>query len=227
LTGEVHGWPRIRGCVSTFEELDVPLFLHPEIPPKAVYDTYYSLPEQPQLSATFSLAGWGWHNGVAVRVLCLALSGVLDRHRKLKIVIGHQGEMMPMMMQRFNSIYAQEAFGFQRSVGEMLRSQVWIAISGLFTLPPVQAAISNWGGGEGFVCKRLTLSRCAKGTGFHLCVGRSCRSFRPTQNLPDQCGEFIQDERIGHNLNETTISISSSASLEMLTAIRPSVFYSI
>ena len=130
---------------SAFEELDVPLFLHPGCPPKPVYDTYYSLPNLPLLSASFSLAGWGWHDEVVVHVLRLCLSGVLERHPRLKIVVGHQGEMMPMMIQRFDSMYAEESFGFKRSVGEMLRSQVWIAISGLFSLPPTQAAISTWG----------------------------------------------------------------------------------
>ena len=143
--GKFMDGPEYDVVFSAFEELDVPLFLHPGIPPKPVYDTYYSIPDEPRLSAAFALAGWGWHNEVAVHVLRLCLSGALERHPKLKIVIGHQGEMMPMMMQRFDSMYAEEAFGFKRSVGEMLRTQVWIAISGLFTLPPTQAAISTWG----------------------------------------------------------------------------------
>ena len=144
-TGKFMDGPEYDPVFSTFEELDVPLFLHPGIPPKAVYDVYYSLPDQKLLSAAFALAGWGWHNEVAVHVLRLALSGVFERHPRLKIVVGHLGEMMPMMIQRFDSMFAEEAFGFKRSVGEMLRGQVWIAISGLFTLAPTQAAIATWG----------------------------------------------------------------------------------
>ena len=143
--GKFMDGPEYEPVFSAFEDLDVPLFLHPGIPPKQVYDMYYSIPGKPRLSAAFALAGWGWHNEVAVHVIRLCLAGVLERHPKLKIVVGHQGEMMPMMIQRFDSMYAEEAFGFKRSVGEMLRSQVWIAISGLFTLPPTQAAISTWG----------------------------------------------------------------------------------
>ena len=131
--------------LSTFEELDVPLFLHPGIPPEAVWNTYYAFPDQPSLSAAFALPGWGWHNEVAIHVLRLALSGTLDKHPKLKIIIGHQGEMMPMMMQRFDTMFPAKDYGFQRSVGEMLRSQVWIAISGVFSIPPTQAAIATWG----------------------------------------------------------------------------------
>ncbi len=39
---------------------------------------------------------------------------------------------MPMMIQRFDSVYDDKVFGFQRSIGEKLKTQVWIAISGLF-----------------------------------------------------------------------------------------------
>ena len=137
--------PEYAPVVAAFEDLNVPLFLHPGIPPKPVYDTYYHIQDRPLHSAAFALAGWGWHNEVAVHVLRLCLSGVLDRHPKLKLVVGHQGEMMPMMIQRFDSMFPEEKFGLQRSVGEMLRSQVWIAISGLFTLPPTLTAISTWG----------------------------------------------------------------------------------
>ncbi|MCJ1317594.1 hypothetical protein MMC15_002919 [Xylographa vitiligo] len=50
---------------------------------------------------------------------------------------------MPMMMQRFDTRFPEKVFGFERSVGEMLRSQVWIAISGLFSLPPTPYAGGN------------------------------------------------------------------------------------
>ena len=137
--------PEYEPVFAAFEELDVPLFLHPGIPPQQVYDTYYHIRDRPLHSAAFALAGWGWHNEVAIHVLRLCLSGVLDRHPKLKLVVGHQGEMMPMMIQRFDSMFADETLGLRRSVGEMLRSQVWVAISGLFTLPPTLALISTWG----------------------------------------------------------------------------------
>ena len=151
LSGSVSGngkfldSPEFDVILSAFEELDVPLYLHPGVPPKPVWDTYYAFPDKPAVSAAFGLAGWGWHSEVAIHVLRLALSGALDRHRQLKIIVGHQGEMMPMMMQRFDTILDERVFGFERSVGEMLRDQVWISISGMFSLPPTQAAIATWG----------------------------------------------------------------------------------
>ncbi|KAJ5632773.1 hypothetical protein N7490_009112 [Penicillium lividum] len=144
-TGKFLDDPEFDDLLSEFEALDVPLYLHPGIAPPAVIDAYYTFPEKPELSATLAGMGWGWHNEVAVHVLRLAVSGTLDRHPKLKVVVGHQGEMLPMMLQRFDAMFDQKIFGLKRSVGQALRSQVWLAISGLFSLPPTQIAIQTWG----------------------------------------------------------------------------------
>jgi predicted TIM-barrel fold metal-dependent hydrolase len=144
-TGKFLDDPEFNELLSEFEALNVPLYLHPGIAPPAVIDAYYTFPDKPLLSATLAGMGWGWHNEVAIHVLRLAISGTLDRHPKLRIVVGHQGEMLPMMLQRFDAMFDAKIFGLQRSVGEALRSQVWLAISGLFSLPPTQVAIQTWG----------------------------------------------------------------------------------
>ena len=97
LSGSVSGdgkfldSPEFDSILSTFEELDVPFFLHPGVPPKTVWDTYYDIPGKPKISFLFGLGGWDWHNEVAIHVLRLVLSGTctLDRHRRLKIIIEH------------------------------------------------------------------------------------------------------------------------------------------
>lgn len=144
-TGKFLDSPEFDELLSEFEALDVPLYLHPGIAPPAVIDTYYTFAEKPKLSATLAGMGWGWHNEVAIHVLRLAVSGTLDRHPRLKVVVGHQGEMLPMMLQRFDAMFDEKVFGLARSVGETLRTQVWLAISGVFSLPPTQVAIQTWG----------------------------------------------------------------------------------
>ena len=150
LSGTIGG-DRFLDCaefdpiLSAFEELDVPLYLHPGIPVKAVWDAYYNIPHRPDLSVRFGVGGWGWHNEVAVHLLRLVLTGTLDRHPRLKIVIGHQGEMIPGMLQRIETIFDRHALNLKRSVRETLRSQVWIAISGFLSLAPTQLSISTWG----------------------------------------------------------------------------------
>jgi predicted TIM-barrel fold metal-dependent hydrolase len=127
------------------EQLGVPIYLHPGLPPKAVFDAYYSnLPKQ--AGAFLSIAGWGWHSETALHVLRLIVSGTLDKYPKLKLIIGHMGEMLPMMMVRSDKMFGIDQGGVnQRSIIQTLREQVYITTSGLFTQPPLQIAIDTFG----------------------------------------------------------------------------------
>lgn len=127
------------------EKLGVPIYLHPGLPPKAVVDAYYSgLPKHSGI--LLSIAGWGWHSETAIHVLRLILSGTFDRFPKLKLIVGHMGEMLPMMMVRCDSQFIPGQIGInQRTVIETLRDQVFITTSGIFTNPPLIAAIDTFG----------------------------------------------------------------------------------
>ncbi len=127
------------------QQLDVPIYLHPGLPPKAVADAYYRhLPKHS--GQMLSVAGWGWHSETATHVLRLILSGTFDRYPKLKLIIGHMGEMLPMMMARCDNIFkVADTANNQRSISETLRDQVYITTSGIFTTPPLIAAIDTFG----------------------------------------------------------------------------------
>jgi hypothetical protein len=127
------------------EKLDVPIYLHPGLPPKAVFDAYYSgLPKQSGM--LLSISGWGWHSETAIHVLRLIISGTFDRFPKLKLIIGHMGEMLPMMMVRCDSQFIPGLMGInQRTVIETLREQVFITTSGIFTNPPLMTTIDTFG----------------------------------------------------------------------------------
>jgi len=131
--------------LQTAEELGVPIYLHPGIPPKAVKDAYYS--ELPKLSGTIlSVAGWGWHSETAIHVLRLIISGTFDKYPKLKLIIGHMGEMLPMMMARCDNMFRPNENGVnQRTISQTLKDQVYITTSGLFTQPPLKIAIETFG----------------------------------------------------------------------------------
>jgi predicted TIM-barrel fold metal-dependent hydrolase len=47
-----------------------------------------------------AIAGWGWNAEVAVHILRLSLPGAIDRHPRLKLLIGHMGRGLPTMMER-------------------------------------------------------------------------------------------------------------------------------
>lgn len=127
------------------ERLDVPIYLHPNIPPKAVLDAYYSnLPKE--AGNILAIAGWGWHSETALHLLRLILSGTLDQYPRLKLIIGHMGEMLPMMMARCDQVLGIDRVGNnQRSITQTIQEQVFITSSGMFSLPPLQLAIETLG----------------------------------------------------------------------------------
>src|SRR5580698_128518 len=90
---------RFDPILARAEQLDVPIYLHPNLPPPAVRDAYYA--GLPGLSGfRLATASWGWHSEVAIHILRLVVSGTLDRHPKLKLIIGHMGEGLPAMLVR-------------------------------------------------------------------------------------------------------------------------------
>ncbi len=138
--------PSFDVLLAKAEALDVPIYLHPNIPPAAVRAAYYEGLPKPSVSFALSIAGWGWHSETAVHVLRLVLSGALDRHPRLKIIIGHMGEMLPMMLVRSDKVLGGETASYlQRSIMQTVLDQVRVTTSGLFTLPPFQALLEVFG----------------------------------------------------------------------------------
>ena len=137
--------PRFEPLLARFEALDVPLYVHPAPPPPAVRRIYYDrLPGHASL--LLSLAGWGWHSETAIHLLRLVLSGALDRHRGLKLIVGHMGEGLAAMFGRCDRVFADEARErLTRTVSQTLTDQVWVTTSGFFDLPPLLTLLMAFG----------------------------------------------------------------------------------
>ncbi len=137
--------PRFDPILARAEQLDAPIYLHPGIPPAPVRDAYYAgLPEP--LGFMLSIAGWGWHMETAIHVLRLALNGALERHPKLKLIIGHMGESLPFMLARSEAVVGGELRNIsRRSLADTILQQVWLTTSGFFTVPPFMTALTTFG----------------------------------------------------------------------------------
>ena len=136
--------PMYEPLLAAAEALDVPIYIHPHLPPESVRKAYYSgLPGS--AGNSLSAASWGWHSETAVHVLRLVMAGALDRHPKLKIIIGHMGEGLPLMMARIDDVAAAHVRHLKRPVSETILDQVWITTSGIFTQPPFVAALMTFG----------------------------------------------------------------------------------
>lgn len=124
--------------------LDVPIYVHPHLPPEPVRQAYYSnLPEG--TDRVVASAGWGWHQETAIHILRLVFNGVLDKYPRLKLIIGHMGEMLPVMLARIDDVSAADVDHLQRPPSRQIVEQVWITTSGVFTQPPFLAALQTFG----------------------------------------------------------------------------------
>jgi predicted TIM-barrel fold metal-dependent hydrolase len=136
--------PSFDPLLARAEALDVPIYIHPGVPPESVREAYYN-GFSPQVSSMFATAGWGWHAETAVHVLRMVLGGTLDRHPRLKLIIGHMGEGLPASLARCDDILGQKITGLSRTVSQTILDHVTITTSGWFTLPPFLGALLTFG----------------------------------------------------------------------------------
>jgi predicted TIM-barrel fold metal-dependent hydrolase len=109
--------------------LRVPLFIHPQVPPRAVRETYYS-GFDPLVDLAFSTFGLGWHYDCGIQFLRLVLAGVFDRFPDLQIILGHWGEVVLFYTERLKSF--SRVAKLQRSVVDTMRENLYVTPSGMF-----------------------------------------------------------------------------------------------
>jgi uncharacterized protein len=122
-------WPILERA----EALDVPIYLHPTVPPKPVVDALYA-GFSPAVNGLFAGSGWGWHIETGVHLIRMILGGVFDRYPKLQVVIGHLGEGIPFMLPRLNRRLPMETTKLARPLAAYLRENVHYTFSG-FNFP--------------------------------------------------------------------------------------------
>lgn len=127
--------PLFRPILEAAVALDVPIYLHPAFPPKAVQDAYYA-GFDPAVSTSFATAGWGWHMETGIHALHMILAGVFDRYPSLQLILGHWGEMIPFYLARFDEALNPTTKYLQRPVADYFLQQMYTTPSGLFILPP-------------------------------------------------------------------------------------------
>ena len=127
---------RFTPLFEAAQALDVPVYLHPTLPPKAVEDAYFSgLPGN--TGFYLSTAAWGWHVETGMHCLRLIISGLFDRFPKLNIIIGHMGEDLPFSIGRADAVLSRDTNHLKRKVSEYFLQHFYITTSGYFTVPPL------------------------------------------------------------------------------------------
>lgn len=127
-------WP-IFECA---EELGVPLFIHPQIPQKAVRDIYYSGFDD-LVDLAFSTIGIGWHYEAGIQFMRLILAGVFDQFPNLQIILGHWGEVVLFYLERL-AILSKMA-KLKKPLIEYVRQNLYVTASGMYSHSYLQHSI--------------------------------------------------------------------------------------
>ncbi|GAB7343234.1 hypothetical protein MBLNU457_1293t1 [Dothideomycetes sp. NU457] len=144
LNGTFYDDEKFWPVFGAAEELDVPIYIHP---------TFASDDDQNKYAGNFSnkaafgmsSAAWGWHSETGSHVLRLWASGLFDKFPKLKIVIGHMGEMLPFQLDRIAVQTKGWGEDVKRDLLTVWRENFWITTSGMFTFPPLECLVDMIG----------------------------------------------------------------------------------
>lgn len=130
----VDFWPLFEMA----EDMRIPLFIHPQTPPRAVREAYYS-GFDPQVDLAFATFSLGWHYDCGIQFLRLALAGVFDRFPGLQIILGHWGEVVLFYAERLKAL--SRVTKLQRPVVDTMRENLYVTPSGMFSQSYFQHAL--------------------------------------------------------------------------------------
>jgi predicted TIM-barrel fold metal-dependent hydrolase len=135
---------RFTPMLETFEDLDVPLYLHPATAPAAIGEVLFGgLP--PAVAARLATNAWGWHAEAGLHALRMIAAGTFERHPRLRLIVGHCGEMLPFMLARIDEMLPPQVTGLPHPPSTYVHGNVWVTTSGMFSLPPVLCSIQVMG----------------------------------------------------------------------------------
>ena len=124
-------WP----VFQTAQDLDVPIYLHPTFPDKS-RSGFFQGNFSNTAAEAMSAYAWGWHSDVGLHFLRLFAAGLFDRFPRLKIILGHNGEMVPFMIDRIQR-FCPHWSDRQRPMEIVWAENVWFTTSGMFSLAPL------------------------------------------------------------------------------------------
>lgn len=131
--------PEYEEFWGTVEELGLPFYLHPRNP---LPGHVRALEGRPELMG----ATWAFAVETGTHALRLIVGGLFDRHPGLKVVLGHQGEMLPFAIARLQQRLAHVAgVELQRPPRTVLAENFWVTVSGNYHTPSLVGVLLELG----------------------------------------------------------------------------------
>jgi 2,3-dihydroxybenzoate decarboxylase len=131
-------WP----IYARAEKLDVPIYLHPSLPNADVMRIYYQdyVKDFPMVARP----AWGYTVETATLGIRLVLSGVFEKHPKLKIILGHLGETLPFLVWRIDQALSRPG-NKSMSFRDIFCNNYYITTSGNFSNPALLCCMMEMG----------------------------------------------------------------------------------
>ena len=123
--------PQFDSLYEAAERLDSPLYLHPQVPTRAICEGYYS-GFSSQVDSVFASFGLGWYYETGVQLLRMIFSGVFDRHPRLQVIVGHWGKVVLFLLEHTAKMEST-GLHLERPLADYFRENVWITGSGLLS----------------------------------------------------------------------------------------------
>jgi predicted TIM-barrel fold metal-dependent hydrolase len=141
LNGQFYDDEQFRPVFEKAQELDVAIYIHPMFASESMLETYKGNYDD-QVANALCTFGWGWHVETGHHIIRLFASGFFDRFPKIKIIIGHMGELLPLQLDRIVGI--SRLWGEKnRGLTEVWRSNIWTTTSGMFSLAPLACLLQT------------------------------------------------------------------------------------
>lgn len=140
--GENMDSPRFEAIYATAARLKVPIYIHPQLPGKAVRDAYYSGFPKP-LEIAFASGGLGWHYETGIQFIRLVLNGTLDRCPDLQFILGHWGEVVLFYIDRIQLL--DTAARLDRPIRDYFLQNAYYTPSGILSQRDLRRTIETVG----------------------------------------------------------------------------------
>ncbi len=123
---------------ETAAKLGVPVYIHPQVPQRAVRDALYSGFGE-SVDAAFAAFGLGWHYEAGIQFVRLVLAGVFDKYPDLQIILGHWGEVVLFYLERLSGL--ARVTKLQRPIADYFRRNLYVTPSGMWSQDYLQRAV--------------------------------------------------------------------------------------
>lgn len=132
--------PQYAPFWEALQDLDVPLYIHPNAVPSDDWNVLRGYPE-------LDTATWSWAARTGGHAMRLIFAGIFDRFPNARIILGHMGEFLPFQLSRFDARYADLDLEcpLAKLPSEYFQTNIAITTTGVFSHAALMAAIQTIG----------------------------------------------------------------------------------